>query len=292
MGSRIAGRLLDAGHHVYGTNRTGAKAQPLIERGLIWRDTPREVAGRRRHRDQHGHRRRRADAITAGPDGLLAGLSARNVYVDMSTVSPRASRELADAGRERAARRCSTRRCSGSVPQAETGTLAIMVGGDERRLRGGRAAAARTRPDGDPRRRQRPGPRAQARDQHQPRRADARLQRRAAARRARRHRPRARGRGDEREPDRLADAQGARSRCCSICPTQAWFDIELMHKDIRLAREAAAELAIALPSAAVADEILTNARQLGYAHRDIAALHQVLARMSAGTDQLATAATR
>jgi 3-hydroxyisobutyrate dehydrogenase-like beta-hydroxyacid dehydrogenase len=44
MGSRIAARLLDAGHHVYGTNRTAAKAQPLIERELIWLDTPREVA--------------------------------------------------------------------------------------------------------------------------------------------------------------------------------------------------------------------------------------------------------
>ena len=44
MGSRIAGRLLDAGHRVYGTNRTASKAQPLIERGLLWRDTPREVA--------------------------------------------------------------------------------------------------------------------------------------------------------------------------------------------------------------------------------------------------------
>jgi 3-hydroxyisobutyrate dehydrogenase-like beta-hydroxyacid dehydrogenase len=44
MGSRIAGRLLAAGHQVYGTNRTAAKADPLVERGLIWRDTPREVA--------------------------------------------------------------------------------------------------------------------------------------------------------------------------------------------------------------------------------------------------------
>ena len=44
MGSRIAGRLLDLGNEVYGTNRTKSRAQPLIERGLQWRDTPREVA--------------------------------------------------------------------------------------------------------------------------------------------------------------------------------------------------------------------------------------------------------
>ena len=40
MGSRIAGRLLDSGNQVYGTNRTRSKAQPLIDRGLQWRDTP------------------------------------------------------------------------------------------------------------------------------------------------------------------------------------------------------------------------------------------------------------
>jgi 3-hydroxyisobutyrate dehydrogenase-like beta-hydroxyacid dehydrogenase len=44
MGSRIAGRLLDAIHDVYGTNRTRSKSQPLIDRGLVWLDTPREVA--------------------------------------------------------------------------------------------------------------------------------------------------------------------------------------------------------------------------------------------------------
>jgi 3-hydroxyisobutyrate dehydrogenase-like beta-hydroxyacid dehydrogenase len=60
-------------------------------------------------------------------------------------------------------------------------------------------------------------------------------------------------------------------------PEQAWFDVELMEKDIRLAREAADELAISLPSAAVADEMLERARELGYGHRDLAALHEVLA---------------
>ncbi len=57
----------------------------------------------------------------------------------------------------------------------------------------------------------------------------------------------------------------------------AWFDVAMMHKDIRLAREAADELAIPLPSAAVADEMLAKASELGYAHRDLAALHEVLA---------------
>jgi 3-hydroxyisobutyrate dehydrogenase-like beta-hydroxyacid dehydrogenase len=60
-------------------------------------------------------------------------------------------------------------------------------------------------------------------------------------------------------------------------PERAWFDVALMEKDIHLARETADELAVALPSAAVADEMLGRASELGYAHRDLAALHQVLA---------------
>ncbi len=55
----------------------------------------------------------------------------------------------------------------------------------------------------------------------------------------------------------------------------------MMQKDIRLALEAADELAIPLPSAAVANEMLTRATELGYAHRDLAALHEVLAKTPA-----------
>jgi 3-hydroxyisobutyrate dehydrogenase-like beta-hydroxyacid dehydrogenase len=66
-------------------------------------------------------------------------------------------------------------------------------------------------------------------------------------------------------------------------PNETWFDIELMHKDIRLARQAGDEHGTPLPSAAVADEILTRADQLGYGPRDIAAVHEVLARLSAAS---------
>jgi 3-hydroxyisobutyrate dehydrogenase-like beta-hydroxyacid dehydrogenase len=63
-------------------------------------------------------------------------------------------------------------------------------------------------------------------------------------------------------------------------PQQAWFDVTLMEKDIRLARTAADELDIPLPSAALANDILNRACDLGYAHRDLAALHDVLAELT------------
>jgi 3-hydroxyisobutyrate dehydrogenase-like beta-hydroxyacid dehydrogenase len=66
-------------------------------------------------------------------------------------------------------------------------------------------------------------------------------------------------------------------------PEHAWFDVALMQKDIRLARDAADDLQIPLPSATVADQILTRARNLGYAHHDLASLHTVLAETAAET---------
>ena len=61
--------------------------------------------------------------------------------------------------------------------------------------------------------------------------------------------------------------------------SETWFDVDLMHKDIRLARQAGGQFKTPLPTAAVADTILTQADQLGYGHRDIAALHEVLAQL-------------
>ena len=62
-------------------------------------------------------------------------------------------------------------------------------------------------------------------------------------------------------------------------PEHAWFDVRLMRKDIRLALDAGHDEQVPLPSASAAD-ILAKASELGYAGRDIAALHEVLARLA------------
>jgi 3-hydroxyisobutyrate dehydrogenase-like beta-hydroxyacid dehydrogenase len=64
-------------------------------------------------------------------------------------------------------------------------------------------------------------------------------------------------------------------------PDEAWFDIDLMQKDIRLALATGRSEHVPLPSAAVADELLTTASRLGHAHHDIAALYAVLAQEAA-----------
>jgi 3-hydroxyisobutyrate dehydrogenase-like beta-hydroxyacid dehydrogenase len=61
-------------------------------------------------------------------------------------------------------------------------------------------------------------------------------------------------------------------------PETAWFDVEMMHKDIRLALQAGAGQNVALPSATTADDMLAKAEEFGYGDRDVAALYEVLAR--------------
>ena len=68
--------------------------------------------------------------MASGADGILAGLGSGRVWVDLSTISPGASRELAAQARERGAQMLDAP-VSGSVPQVQAGTLTIMVGGDD-----------------------------------------------------------------------------------------------------------------------------------------------------------------
>jgi 3-hydroxyisobutyrate dehydrogenase-like beta-hydroxyacid dehydrogenase len=65
-------------------------------------------------------------------------------------------------------------------------------------------------------------------------------------------------------------------------PEEAWFDLSFMHKDIELALDAARRLEIPLPTAERADEVLECAQALGYERRDLAALFQVLEQMANG----------
>ncbi len=126
MGAPLARRLLN-GNCVYGTNRTRTKAAALIEEGLVWRDTPREVAVSAQVVFSMVTDDAALAAITGGPDGILAGLRPGTLYVEMSTVSPAASRELAARVGALGATMLDAP-VSGSVPAAETGTLTIMRG--------------------------------------------------------------------------------------------------------------------------------------------------------------------
>ncbi len=273
MGGNMAARLLDAGYDVYGTARVRDGAQWLLEKGLRWLDTPREIADAADIVVTSLPDDAVVQSVAGGRDGLLAGMGAGKVWADMSTVSPRASRELAERVRDAGAEMLDAP-VSGSVPQVKAGTLTIMVGGEE---------SAYTRVDpvlrelGTP---TRIGENGQGLVLKLAINISLAVQMLAFA-----------------EGLVLADRDGidrelaarvmsespigspmlkARVPLILDLPDEAWFDVGLMHKDIRLALGTGKELDVPLPSAGVADEVLARAGQLGYEHHDIAALFEVL----------------
>src|SRR6266566_3654048 len=116
MGGNMAARLLAAGYPIYGEEQTRTDAQGLIQRGLRWRDTPREVAEAADVVFTSLPDDEVLEVVASGPDGILAGLAAGKIWVDMSTVSPRASRGLAARVREPGAAML-TRPCREAFPR-------------------------------------------------------------------------------------------------------------------------------------------------------------------------------
>jgi len=127
MGSRVAARLLAAGHDVTVWNRTPAKAQRLVAQGAQPAGTPAAAAAA-------------ADAVlvmvadpdaladvTEGPDGVAAGARSETAVLQMSTVGVGPTQRLADALPDGVDLLDSP--VLGSISEAESGSLRIFVGG-------------------------------------------------------------------------------------------------------------------------------------------------------------------
>ena len=71
-------------------------------------------------------------------------------------------------------------------------------------------------------------------------------------------------------------------------PHEAWFDVNMMQKDMNLALELGRQLDVPLPTTAVTNELLTAARAIGLAEQDFAAIFDVLAQMSGVATGIAT----
>ena len=129
MGAGIARRLHDAGYEVVCWNRTKERAEPLIEAGLGWADTPRELAAGVDVLFTMLTNTAAIEAIADGPDGVLAGLREGSVWADISTIAPDASVALAERVRERGAwfLDCPV---SGSPATLAAGQMSVMAGGD------------------------------------------------------------------------------------------------------------------------------------------------------------------
>jgi 3-hydroxyisobutyrate dehydrogenase-like beta-hydroxyacid dehydrogenase len=130
MGSGMVRRLLAAKRKVVGYNRTRSKAQPLLDAGMAWGETPRRVAEAADVVFTMVTDTKALRAVTEGLNGILAGLGPGKVYVDMSTVSPAASRDLAARVAERGAKMLDAP-VSGSTVTLREGKLTFMVGGEK-----------------------------------------------------------------------------------------------------------------------------------------------------------------
>jgi 3-hydroxyisobutyrate dehydrogenase-like beta-hydroxyacid dehydrogenase len=278
MGSRMVKRLLDAGQSVIGYNRTRAKAQWLVDAGMKWADTPRSVAAAAEITFSMVTNTEALQAIAHGSDGILAGLSAGKIYIDMSTVSPAASRELAQEVEAKGAQMLDAP-VSGSVITLEEGKLSIMVGG-------GRAAFEKALPILGA-----IGPKVThvggnglAVSMKVATNLSLAVQMLAFS-----------------EGVLLAEKSGI-SRAIAVdvllnsviaspmvkyrgpfvldMPDEAWFDVNMMQKDLLLALGMGRQLNVPLPTTAITNEMLTAARGMGLADKDFAILFEALARMA------------
>ena len=278
MGSQMVNRLLSKGHSVTGYNRTRSKAEWLVERGMKWADSPRAVAAAVDVTLTMVTNAGALAAIADGPEGVLAGLSAGKTLVDMSTVSPAASRALAARVREKGADMVDSP-VSGSVITLQEGKLSVMVGGR-------RETFERVKPlleDIGPKVTY-VGGNGLALSMKIATNLSLAVQMLAFS-----------------EGVLLAEKSGiARETAVEVLthsavaspmiqyrgpfvlrmPEEAWFDVNMMQKDMLLALEMGRQLDVPLPTTAATNELLTAARGMGFEKKDFAVVFDVLARMS------------
>jgi 3-hydroxyisobutyrate dehydrogenase len=278
MGSRMVQRLMAAGHKVTGYNRTKSKAQELLNAGMQWAGSPRIVAEAADVILSMVTNTEALQAITSGPNGILAGLAAGKIYIDMSTVSPAASRELAKQVGAVGAQMLDAP-VSGSVITLEEGKLSIMAGGSlqafEKALPILQAIGPKVTHVGD---------NGLAVSMKIATNLSLAVQMLAFS-----------------EGVLLAEKSGiARETAVEVLlnsviaspmvkyrgpfvlsmPDDAWFDVNMMQKDMLLALELGRQLDVPLPTTAVTNEMLTTARAMGLAEKDFAVLFEALARMA------------
>jgi 3-hydroxyisobutyrate dehydrogenase-like beta-hydroxyacid dehydrogenase len=270
--------LLEKGHTITGYNRTRSKAQWLLDKGMKWADSPRAVA---ESTDVTFSMLTNSEAVSQtanGPNGLLEGLGPGKVWVDMSTVSPSMSRTLAARVREKGADLVDAP-VSGSVITVQQGKLSVMVGGRAETFERIKPLLLDL------------GPKVNhvgenglalvmkiATNLSLPVQLLAFTEGLLLAEKS--------GIPRETAVEVLLNTVAAspmlqyRGPFVLKMPEEAWFNVNMMQKDMQLALELGRQVNVPLPTASIANEFLTAARAMGLAERDFAIIFQVLERMS------------
>ena len=278
MGSRMTRRLLDAGYPVVGYNRTAAKAAPLVAAGMTFAPSPRRTAEAADVTFSMVSNTEALDAVAHGPDGVLAGLRPGATWVEMSTVSPSATRAIAAEVAATGAVLLDAP-VSGSVLTLEQGQLSIMVGGEAQALERVRPYLLAIGPTIT-----HVGPLGLAVTMKIATNLGLAVQMLAFS-----------------EAVLLAEKAGiARERAVETLlksviaspmikyrgpfvlgmPEEAWFNVPMIQKDLELALELGRQVGVPLPTTALTQSMLTAARALGLGEFDFAVVFDVLARLS------------
>ena len=278
MGGELVNRLLSKGHSVTGYNRTRGKAEWLIKKGMKWADSPREVAAASDVIFSMVTNSPALQAIVEGPDGILAGLAPGKLYADISTVSPEYSRAVAQKVREKGADMVDSP-VSGSVITLQEGKLSVMVGGRKETFEKLQPLLLDIGPKVT-----HVGDNGLALVMKIATNLSLAVQMLAFS-----------------EGVLLAEKSGI-SRAVAVevltnsaiaspmikyrgpfvleLPEEAWFNVNMMQKDMLLALELGRKLDVPMPSTAVTNEFLTAARGMGLVEKDFAVVYDVLAQMS------------
>jgi 3-hydroxyisobutyrate dehydrogenase-like beta-hydroxyacid dehydrogenase len=278
MGSEMVNRLLGKGHSITGYNRTRSKADWLVKKGMKWAESPRAVVTAADVTFSMVTNSAALGAIANGPDGFLAGLTKGKVLVDISTVSPAFSREIAAKVREKGADMVDAP-VSGSVVTLQEGKLSVMVGGRKETFE-------RVKPllhDIGPRVTF-VGDNGLALVMKIATNLSLAVQMLAFS-----------------EGVLLAEKSGiARETAVEVLthsviaspmvqyrgpfvlkmPDEVWFSVNMMQKDMLLALELGRQLDVPMPTTAVTNEFLTAARGMGMKEKDFAVVFDALAQMS------------
>jgi len=278
MGGQMASRFLEKGHTVTGYNRTRSKAQWLIDKGLKFADSPRAVAAATDVVLSMVTNSEALSRIAEGPNGVIEGLGPGKVWIDMSTASPAMSRALAARVREKGADMVDAP-VSGSVVTVQQGKLSMMVGGRPETFERIKPLLLDL------------GPKVTyvgenglalvmkiATNLSLPVQLLAFTEGILLAEKS----------GIPREValevllNSVAGSPMLQYRGPFVLkmPDEAWFNVNMMQKDVQLALELGRQIQVPLPTTSIANEFLTAARAMGLAEQDFAIIFKVLEHMS------------
>lgn len=130
MGEPMCRNLMKAGYACTVNTRTKSRAEKILSEGAVWSDSPKDTAGKSDVIITIVTDTPDVEKVILGEDGIFEGINPGSVVIDMSTISPSATRNMAAALKEKDADMLDAP-VSGGDTGAIAGTLSIMVGGKQ-----------------------------------------------------------------------------------------------------------------------------------------------------------------